>query len=292
MYYILYGFLWLLSLLPLRVLYFISDGCYLLIYYVIGYRRQIVKNNLLQAFPEKTDAERTRIGKKFYHNLVDTFIETIKLMTISQGSLAKRATCNWDAINKFYDSGKSVQVHLGHNFNWEWGNAALADKTPYKILVVYMPVANKAIDRLFYNLRARHGAQLLPATGMRQAFLPHRDSQYLMGLVADQNPGDPSNAWWINFFGKPTPFVKGPAKAALANDTTVLFAFIHKPRRGYYVGHVSDPGFDMTTATEEELTISFVRYLEDVIRSYPDMWLWSHRRWKWEWKEEYGKVIA
>ena len=95
----------------------------------------------------------------------------------------------------------------------------------------------------------------------------------------------------IDFFGKSTPFVKGPAKAALTNKTAVLFAFIHKPRRGYYEGVVTVPELDLDNITEQELTIAFVRYLENVIRQYPEMWLWSHRRWKWEWKPEYGEKL-
>jgi Kdo2-lipid IVA lauroyltransferase/acyltransferase len=291
MYYFLYGFLWLISLLPMRVLYFFSDGIYGLIYYIIGYRKEIVMKNLAQAFPEKTLKERKRIARQFYHNLIDTFIETIKMITASPEWIGKRTDCNWDVINQFYPSGKSVQIHLGHNFNWEWGNEAIIRHTPYKVLVVYMPVTNKVIDRLFYKLRTRSGSVLIPATNMREGFLPYRHTQYLMGLVADQNPGYPGNAWWINFFGKPTPFVKGPARAARSNKTGVLFAYIHKTKRGYYKGVVSVPELDVETATEEQLTVAFVRYLENIIRQYPEMWLWSHRRWKWDWKPEYGPVI-
>ncbi len=291
MYYIVYGLLWLLSLLPLRVLYVFSDGVYGLIYYVFKYRREVVMKNLTIAFPEKTEAEKIRIAKKFYHNLIDSFIETIKMISAPHRFLEKRLTCNWEAVNQFYPAGKSVQVHMGHNFNWEWGNAVLVKHTPFKVLVVYMPIASKIIERLLYRLRTRAGSVLLPATNMRESFFPYRNQQYLLGLAADQNPGHPGNAWWVNFFGRPTPFVKGPAKGAIANGTAVVFAFIHKPRRGYYVSVVSVPDLDIKTATEQELTLAFARYLEGVIRKYPEMWLWSHRRWKLEYKPEYGEVL-
>jgi Kdo2-lipid IVA lauroyltransferase/acyltransferase len=291
MYHVVYALLWLVSLLPLRFLYFLSDGIYLLVYYVFKYRREVVFNNLALAFPEKTTEEREKIAKKFYHNLLDTFIETIKLISASDRFIARRCDCNWETINQYYPKGKNLQIHLGHNFNWEWGNAALVKRTPYQMLVVYMPIASKIFDRLFLHLRSRKGVVLLPATNMRESFLPYRNTQHLLGLVADQNPGHPGNAWWVNFFGKPTPFVKGPAKAALTNNAVVLFAFIHKPRRGYYEGVVSVPDYDPSTITEQELTVKFVRYLENVIRQYPDMWLWSHRRWKWEWKPEYGEPL-
>lgn len=291
MYYIVYGLLWLVSLLPMGVLYVLSDCIYGLVFYILKYRRDVALANLKIAFPEKTDKERRQIAKRFYHNLVDTFMETVKEVSASQKFMEKRVACNWEEMNKFHASGKSVQVHLGHNFNWEWGSRVLAKHTLYQVIVVYMPVANKVIDKLFYTLRTRSGCVFLPATKMKDSFVPYRNTQYLMGLVADQNPGDPSGAWWFEFFGRPTPFVKGPARAALLNKTEVVFAFIHKPRRGKYEAVVSDPKFDMATITEQELTRAFVHYLEGVVRQYPEMWLWSHRRWKWEWKEEYGPVL-
>jgi len=292
MYYVVYGLLWLVSLLPLRVLYFLSDGIYVIVFYFIKYRRDVVMKNLQIAFPEKTEEERTKLAKKFYHNMLDTFIETIKMISASDKYILKRVTANWDVINSLKETGRSIQVHIGHNFNWEWCNAAAARRMNYMFLGVYMPVTNKIFDRLFIRLRSRTGTILLRATKMAEDFLPYRNTQYLLGLAADQNPGVPANAWWFKFFGRPTPFVKGPAKNAVANDTAVIFAFIHKPRRGYYEIVFSLAETDASHSSEIELTRRFVKYLEDVIRQYPDMWLWSHRRWKWEWKEGYGEVMG
>ncbi len=291
MYYVVYGLLWLISLLPLRVLYIFSDGIYGLIFYVFKYRKEVTLQNLKIAFPEKTEQERKAIAKKFYHNLIDMFIETIKLLSVSDKVLEKRFTANWDLVNAIYTTGKSVQLHVGHNFNWEWGNMILTKNTIFKLMAVYMPFTSKITERLFYKLRTRNGAIFLRATHMKEDFLPYRNTQYLIGLVADQNPGHPANAWWFNFFGRPTPFLKGPAKAAQINDTAVVFAFIHKPRRSYYEAVFSLATEDSRSLTEQELTQKFVLYLENVIKQYPDMWLWTHRRWKHEWKEEYGPVI-
>jgi Kdo2-lipid IVA lauroyltransferase/acyltransferase len=292
MYYVVYGFLWLLSLLPLRILYIIADGFYGLAFYIFKYRRDVVMKNLMIAFPEKTEKERKTIAKKFYHNLIDMFIETLKMLSVSEKVLEKRFTANWDLINTVHSTGKSLQIHVGHNFNWEWGNLVMTKQTVYKLLAVYMPLANKIMERLFYKIRTRNGAVFLRATHMKEDFLPYQNTQYLIGLVADQNPGHPANAWWFNFFGRPTPFLKGPAKAALANNTAVVFAFIHKPRRGYYEA-IFSPAVDITgSTTEQELTQKFVVYLEEVIKKYPDMWLWTHRRWKHEWKPEHGNIIV
>jgi len=291
MYYIIYGFFWLISVLPMRVLYFLSDGIYVLVYYVFKYRRDVVMKNLQIAFPEKSAKEKERIAKKFYHNLLDTFVETIKMISASKKFILKRFTANWEVINSLKTTGRSVQLHLGHNFNWEWGNAAGAMQTRFPFLAVYIPIANKNFERLFLTLRSKFGTIMLRATHMREEFLPYRNTQYLLGLAADQSPGDPKNAWWFNFFGQPTPFVKGPGKNAIIGNTIIVFCFIHKTRRGYYDAVFSLAEENPTAFTETELTGKFVSYLEDVIRQYPDMWLWSHRRWKWEWKEEYGGVI-
>jgi len=291
MFYIVYGFFYLLSLLPLRVLYIISDGFYALAYYVFKYRRDVVSSNLKIAFPEKTDAKRKTIEKKFYHNFIDTFIETIKLISASDKFIEKHFIANWEVINKVYDSGRRAHLHLGHNFNWEWGNIVLGRKTPFKFLAVYTPITNPAFEKLFLKLRSRSGVVMLPSNKMRERFLQYRNTQYLLGLVADQNPSDPARAWWFNFFGKPAPFVKGPAKNAITSDAVIIFASIKKIKRGYYEGIFSIDEEQPGLHTEQDLTKKFITYLENNIRQYPDLWLWSHRRWRWEWKEGYEEII-
>ena len=290
MYKIVYGSLYLVSLLPLRLLYLVSDLIYGLIFYVFKYRRDVVFKNLKGAFPEKTDEERMRIAKEFYRNLIDSFVETIKMISASPRFLEKRVDGNWEIINELKPTGKSVQLHLGHNFNWEWANAVGSRHLKFPFLGVYMPLTSKVMDRLMFNLRSRGGTKMLRATHMGEEMIPYRQKQYLLGLVADQNPGHPGNAWWFNFLNQPTPFVKGPARAAKANDTIIVFAFINRVRRGYYKAVMSVAERDPTILSEIEITRRFVRYLENVIHQYPAMWLWSHRRWKHAWKEEYGEI--
>jgi len=277
----------MLSLLPMRILYFISDGIYLLVYYVIGYRKKVVMANLLIAFPEKTEAERTRIAKKFYHNFLDSFIEVVKLLSASDRFLKKRFTMDTTVLQELHATGRSCQVHLGHTFNWEWGQIVLTALTKYKILVVYMPISNKVFEKLFNRLRTRSGNVFLPAPQMREAIIPYLPSQYLLGLVADQCPGNMQTSYWIDFLGRPTPFASGPEKGARNGHLPVVFASIDKPRRGHYHATMKLACMDAAALPEGELTRDYVRYLESVIRSRPDMWLWSHRRWKHAWKEEY-----
>ena len=120
----------------MRMLYLISDGIYLVVYYIIGYRKKTVMENLEIAFPEKSMPERVKIAKAFYHNLIDSFIETIKLVSVSRRFLEKRITANWEALDPLFKSGKSCQLHLGHTFNWEWGHHVLGNHTKYQVLVV------------------------------------------------------------------------------------------------------------------------------------------------------------
>jgi len=287
MYYLLYGFLYLVSLLPMRALYGVADGLYAVIYYVLGYRKKLVMDNLRKSFPEKTEAERVRIAKKFYKNFIDSFIEVIKLVSAGDRWLAKRFTIDVAALDAVYATGKSCQMHLGHTFNWEWGQLVLTGMTKYQILVVYMPISNKVLERLFYRLRTRNGNAFLAAPQMREAIVPYLSTQYLLGLVADQSPGNLDNAYWIDFLGRPTPFASGPEKGARNGCLPVVFASISKPRRGHYHATIKLACDDASLLPEGELTYAYVRYLESVIRSQPDMWLWSHRRWKHKWKEEY-----
>lgn len=290
MYYIIYGFLYLCSLLPMAVLYLFSDFFYFLVYYVFGYRKKVVMDNLAIAFPEKSIGERKRIAKNFYHKFIDSFIETIKLLSAPDSFFEKRFTGNWEVVDQYYKEGRSVQLHLGHNFNWEWGNVVLAKKVQYKVLGVYMPISNKALDKLFRKIRSRSGTIMLDAHHMVRAFLPFVGTQYCLGLVADQSPGKLHKAKWFEFFDRKTAFTIGPAKNAIKNDTVVIFAFIERPKRGRYNVTFSVAEEQPRQTDENKLTKDFVNYLEAVIKKNPDMWLWSHRRWKHEWKEGYEMV--
>jgi KDO2-lipid IV(A) lauroyltransferase len=288
MYYILYAFLYLVSLLPMRILYLLSDAIYGLVYYVLKYRREVVMSNLLLAFPDLSEAERVRIAKKFYHNFIDSFVEVIKLVSASDAFLQKRFTADTGELGELYKTGKSCHLHLGHTFNWEWGHLVLTALTKYQIIVVYMPITNTIFEKLFYRLRTRNGNKFIPATDIRSAMAPYLSTQYLLGLVADQNPSNPASSYWLNFFGRPTPFATGPEKGARTGGLPVVFASIEKPKRGYYHARLTLNTQDAAQLPEGELTRQYVRYLEGVIRRNPDMWLWSHRRWKHAWKEEYA----
>jgi KDO2-lipid IV(A) lauroyltransferase len=290
MYYLVYIPLYLLSLLPMPVLYLLSDFLAALTWHVIGYRKKVVLDNLRVAFPEKTEQERKAIGKKFYRNFTDNFIETIKLLSASRQFITNHLKLDSDPFPAFYQEGRKCQLHLGHNFNWEIANVVMPFYTSYTFIVVYMPIKNKVMERLFRHLRTRTGSIMLPATDMRNAIVPYRNTQYMLALVADQAPGDVSKAYWLNFFGRPTPFVRGPESGARVGDIPVVFVQLYKVKRGYYRAYLEVGADNPRELPEGELTRRYIAFLEKAIRQHPDMWLWSHRRWKHTWKPEYSKM--
>ena len=157
--------------------------------------------NLAQAFPEKTEKERLIIARKFYHNLVDTFIETLKLFSSGKKFIERHNTADFSLIHRLHGEGKAFQIHAGHQFNWEWINHHYAINFRQPLVAVYMPLANKTFEKIFYRMRTRYGTVMLAATEMKTRFIPWRSREHALVLVADQNPGDPTNSYWFNFMG-------------------------------------------------------------------------------------------
>lgn len=291
MYYLIYIPFYLFSLLPFPVLYFFGDLVYGFLYYIMGYRKKVVMDNLRTAFPEKTDIERIKIAKQFYHQFVDTFIETLKFLSLSEKGFAKRFEFDTSGMEQAYVSGKSIQLMVMHNFNWEYANWGMARAAKYPFVAIYMPVGNKHLDRLIMNLRARFGTILIPATNFRRKYMEYVKTQHITGSVADQSPGDPSRAWWFYFFNKPTAFVTGPEKGARLNDSAlVLIHFFRTEKRGHYKMTSQLLTDEPSTLPEKEITRKYIRFMEDCIRQHPSNYLWSHRRWKHAYKPEYGDI--
>lgn len=290
MYYVVYGLLYLFSLLPLRVLYVFSTLSYWIIYYIMGYRKEIVMSNLQTAFPEKTEEERKAIAKDFYLNFTDTFIETIKMISISKKQVLKRGDCEFEYINELIDKGYNIHILAGHQFNWEFANLVYSMKLKIPFVGLYAPIGSKTLDRVFFKMRSRYGTVMISTKEFTKKMHHVFVEQYMLGLAADQNPSNPANGYWLNFFGKPAPFVKGPGKGAVKNNTAVVFVAFEKTKRGYYAFRVVPITENGSEHTPEELTATYRTLLENAIRKTPSNYLWSHRRWRHEWKEEYGKI--
>lgn len=161
-------------------------------------------------------------------------------------------------------------------------------KLPF--LGVYQPIINPFFESLYKKIRSKYGTVLIPANDFKNNFISHQDKQYVIALVADQNPGNPAKAWWVNFFGKPAPFVTGPEQAARQRNTVVVFGNFYKIRRGQYTFVVEKITEDPASMQPGELTLRYIRYIEDRIRERPDNYLWSHRRWKHSYKQEYAPL--
>lgn len=286
MYKIVYSFFYLLSLIPWRILYVISDGLYILVYYILGYRKDVVRKNLLIAFPTKTEKERERIAKDFYHNFIDTFIETIKLLSISKKEFDKRIETNAEVVNNVLYLNKTIQLHTGHFFNWEFLNLGIAANIKTTFVGVYMPLKNKHFDKLIIKLRSKFGTVLLPATAFKTKYHQYINQQHALGLVADQNPGDPRFAYWHPFFNKMTSFVMGPEKGATSKNVIVFFVDFHKIKRGYYRIEYKLITTNPKELPKGEITRLFIAFLEYCIQKDPANYLWSHKRWKWEFDEQ------
>ena len=289
MYYLVFGILYGISLLPFWFLYLLSDFFYRITWYVIGYRKKVVLANLLIAFPEKSAEERTKIAKAFYRHFWDNWIEALKLLSVPKKTILKRVSGDMKALEKVYESGQSCHVLMGHQFNWEWGNAFVMVENSFPLLAAYSPLTNKTMDRLFLYLRRRFGTVLLPFNNMRRGMLPYRHKQYALALMADQSPSNPAKSYWVDFFHRPTAFLQGPEKGARLGNMPVVFVALSKPRRGYYHVQASLLSDNARQLAEGELTALYAEKLEANIRLDPALYLWSHKRWKHNWKKDYAE---
>ena len=294
MYSIFYGFFYLISLIPWPVVYVLSDGVAFLLSTILKYRLEVVHHNLAIAFPNKTIQERNQIAKEFYQKFADTFFETIKLISMTDASFKKRFTSNVEVLNDIYATGQNVQIMAGHFFNWEFANWGAAKYGKYPFIGVYMPLSNRYFDRLILDMRKRYGSILIPATNFKNQFHQYASNgKYAMALAADQNPGNIKAAFWIPFFGKLTPFVKGPEKGAKLNNTAQVFVHFYSTKRGHYHSQYEL----LTTAPnyfkDGQLTALYVKILEEKIKQHPANYLWSHRRWRYAYDAAtYGHLVV
>ena len=243
-----------------------------------------------QAYPEKTDEEINRLAKRFYHLFIDSLIESIKLFSTGKKFLDKHVRMDLSLLDKLAAENKSCQMHACHQFNWEYLNLALVYRMKQPLVAVYMPIKAKALNKIFYDLRTRYGTVMLPATDMKNRFAAWRNRLHVLTLVADQNPGNVANAFWFQFFNKPAPFIPGPERYARDKACPVVLTYSRVIKRGYYSMHFELLTDDASTLPEGELTRLYIKRITEIINEQPHNWLWSHRRWKHEWKEEYAPV--
>ena len=293
MYYIVYGIFYLLSLLPWFIIYFLSDCVYLIVYYVFGYRKKIVRENMRLAFPDKTDAELKKIEKKFYKAFIDNFIEVIKFISISGKTLNKRYVVDYSLAHDLQAKGYNLLLLMGHYFNWEYTNLSLGKNLHEPFAGVYHPLSNKIFNKLFYKIRARFNTKLVSSHNFKNEFIPHLRGQYALGLIGDQNTGAAHKAYWLPFFGKMAPFVTGPEKSARGKNVAVIFVSTRKLKRGYYQSELKLFTTNGKEYKDGQIIKAFVETVEEHVRQHPENYLWSHRRYKHKFtEEEFGHLVV
>lgn len=286
-YILTYSLVWMLHLLPERILYLISDFLYFLAYHVVAYRKKVVFENLQKAFPDLDKSERRKIARKFYHHLCDTMLESSISHFYSESKALKRITYkNLEVLNELHASGKQVMAVLGHYGNWEY-LSTLSLVTKYPFVAIYKPLRNKYFDKMVTRNRTRFGGIVTP---MEQIFrklleLKSQKVQVITLNLSDQSPMFHQIQYWTKFMGIDTPVYLGSEKLARKLDAAVVFLKIRKIKRGRYEVETElickDPG----KTEAHEITERHVRILEDLIREEPSYWLWSHRRWKHSYEE-------
>lgn len=271
----------ILGYTPFWLIYLWADIFYLISYYLIGYRKKTVIQNLKNSFPEKSDAEIRKIAIAYYHHFSDLVFETIKSFTVSEESLRKRVYYkNPEVLNQLYAQGKSVALLSGHYGNWEWL------LTPPKFIkhqlnVIYRPIQNKTFDNYMKKTRTRFGAFLMPARISLRTMLELEKTGQLSATyyLTDQTALKDTD-YWMTFLNQETPVFPGAEKLASKFKQAVVFMNIQKVRRGYYEVEFTKLFDDASQTKEFEITKAHTRFLEEIIRKKPEYWLWSHKRWK------------
>lgn len=281
-YYVFYGLNWVITLLPLEVLYIFSDFIFPFFYYFPGYRRKVVRTNLNNSFPEKSGKEIIAIENKFYHHLCDLFIETFKMTHMSSRQLLKRLhLTNPELLGKLYDEGRDVAAILGHYGNWEY-LACLPFYAKYNFVSIYKPLANKYFDKYMIDNRTRFGMNVSPMQHVVRDILGNRKNNIrsLYAFLTDQTPARGDIRFWTNFLNQDTAVYLGAGKIASKYDMAVIMFNMQKVKRGYY-DLTAELLYDHTAGlTEQEITETHVKRLDEIIKENPGYWIWSHRRWK------------
>jgi Kdo2-lipid IVA lauroyltransferase/acyltransferase len=284
-FYIFYGLNWVITLLPLKVLYLFSDLLFLFLYYFPSYRRNVVAENLRNSFPEKLTEEIADIEKKFYRHLADLFVETLKLTHLSNEELKRRLRLtNPELVEYLYNSGRDVAVVHSHFNNWEWVGAVFPLYAKYQTVSIYKPLQNRLFDRFLNSLRSRNNAGLAPMNHIVRKIIDNqgKNIRTLYGFMADQTPAKPEIRFYTTFLNQETPVFLGIEKIAVRYDMSIVFFNVQKARRGYYELTV-ELLFERTTGLPEyKVTETHVKRLEEVIRKNPEYWIWTHRRWKYK----------
>lgn len=275
-------FIRLLSKLPLPVLYVFSDFLFFVSFYLVGYRRKLIKRNLKNSFPEKDHRTLRSIEREFFRNLCDYAVESLKLVSMPKEELSRRMLFkDLGVVEPFRASGQSILFLASHQFNWEWLLVSASANFPMAIDFVYQPVNNKFFNKLTLEMRTRFGAYPIKRSEVARELVKRKDILRGIATVADQYPGYGRDKKFIaRFLNQETAFFMGTNQLAQLSQYPAVFYRPKKVRRGYYEALpviVAMPPYPR----ESQIVIqNYVRIVEETIQEYPAGWLWSHNRWK------------
>lgn len=281
---ILFNLVVLISRLPLWVLYLFADVIFVILYYVVGYRKKVVRMNLKNSFPEKTEKEITKIEKDFYWNFADYIAETLKSFSISKVELRVRVQhLNQHIFHEAKAEGKNVILLSGHIFNWEWFSALATVIPQENSYPVYRKVQSEFWEESIRKLRNRFGNHSIEAKEViRHIFRNTNDGNSVYMFVADQTPHHSEVSYGLQFLNQKTPAFIGYDKLATRMDFAFVFCEMKKVKRGYYQINYHRIYPDGEKFTEYEVVRKFHKLLENTINKNPSNYLWSHRRWKYQ----------
>ncbi len=278
----------LISRLPLPILYGFGWCIFILAYYVIRYRRDVVSKNLGNSFPDKSASELAQIEKNYYRNLGRLIAEVLKGMTIPADDLKRRVRMvNPELLYQYLDQGQSVLILASHFCNWEWALLGCSLHLRYPFHALYKPLHGKYWDRAMYRMRTRFGGTLLPAKSIVTDILERRGEVRCIGMVADQVPTTAERKVWVDFLNQQTAFYSGPGAIARLTGSPVFFMELSRPKRGHYEIRFVELAGSKTGLPPEDITRKYAATAEQLVIDRPADWVWAHRRWKLE-KPLYG----
>lgn len=270
-----------ISLLPFPVLYAISDFLFVIFYYVSGYRKKVVLQNIRNSFPEKSEKEHLAICKKFYRHFSDLVVESIKTFTISEKQVLKRFfVLNPEVIDKYFDQNRSVFIAGGHFNNWELLAVGIDNWVKHKTVGIYTPLSNKYFDRKMQLTRSKYGLKMISTRTVKR-FLDSNPNELTATIFAiDQSPSNPNSAYWMTFLNQETAVLYGVEKYAKEYNYPVVYGIINKVKRGHYNLELVDVTANPKETAYGEIIEKTQHLLEIDIRKNPEYWLWTHKRWK------------
>lgn len=270
-----------LSYLPFVFLYRLSDVTYYVVYYLVRYRRKVVRENLVNSFPTMNGSEIINLEKKFYRHFCDIIFESIKGFSISDREIQKRHKyLNIDLLELHYSKGHQVSILGAHYCNWEWVALSLPRVTQFKTYGVYLPLTNLFLNRVIKESRQRSGMNLISSKEISTILKDPKKEVITMGFIGDQSPSRDSKRQWLKFLNQDTASIKGYEYFAKEYNTPVLYLNITKPKRGHYECTFYTITDEPKLAKEGQIVETYMAMLEKFILMKPEYWLWSHRRWK------------